>query len=134
MSLRCFYGSKSNSQTHLTLTNAQLQETSRYLERDSHYSPGDRLQDKDGIGLSDEFDDEYEEGEGMWRDKPPLCIQLGSMLGLHSSYGTQSRFDFFEPMRIRLHHRQDSLVMDHGGRDDRGMNFCTMLQEQQALL
>jgi hypothetical protein len=104
------------------------------LERDSHYSPGDRLQDKDGVSLNDEYDDEYEEGEGMRRDKSPLRTPLGSMLGLNSSYATPSRLDFFEPTQSRLRHRQDSLGMDHGDRDDRGMNVRTMLQEQQAIL
>ena len=138
MSSRCFYGSKSSSSNHrtpLTLANTRIHETSRYLERDSHYNPGDRLQDKDGVSLSDEFDDEYEEDERTRRDKSPLHTPLGSrMLGLNSSYATPSRFDFFEPTQSRLRHRQDSLAMDHGGRDDRGMNFCTMLQEQQAML
>jgi hypothetical protein len=43
----------------LTVANAQLLEASRYLERDSRYSPGDRLQDKDGVSLSDKYDDEH---------------------------------------------------------------------------
>ena len=136
MSSRRFYGSKSSSSNRrapLTVVNARIQETSRYLERDSHYSPGDRLQDKDGVSLSD-IEDEFEEGEGMRRGKSPLRTPTGSILGLNSSYATPSRFDLFEPTQSRLRHRQDSLVMDHGGRDGGGMNFCTMLQEQQAML
>lgn len=117
--------------------NGRIQETSRYLaERDTHYSPGDRLQDKDGVSLSD-IEDEIEEGEGTRRDKSPFRTPtnvIGPMLGFNLAYATPLRFGFLEPTQNRLRHRQDSLLMDHSGRDGWGMNFCTMFQEQQAML
>ena len=74
MSSRRFYGSKSSTSTPLTLVNARLQETSHYLaKRNSRtsrlYSPGDRLQDKDGVSLAlSDIEEEFDEGEGPRRE------------------------------------------------------------------
>ena len=143
MSSRRFYGSKSSTSTRrapLTLVNARLQETSHYLaernSRTSHlYSPGDRLQDKDGVSLAlSDVEEEFDEGEGPRREIRTPTNSMGSTLGFDSAYATPSRLDFLEPTQSRLHHRQDPFVISHGGRDGGGINFCSMLQEQQAML
>lgn len=145
MMSRSFYGSKSSSSNRLAplaLVNARIQETSQYIaeRRNSHlYSPGDRLQDKDGVslGLSD-IEDEFEEDGETQRDKSPFCTptsMMGSMSGLNLAYTTPSRFDFLEPTQNRSRHRQEPFVIGrggHGGHDGGGINFCAMLQEQQT--
>lgn len=94
----------------------------------THYSPGDLLQDRQGVSLG-ESDDGYDGYDGVGDDQQLTFPPLGLT---NDTFTTPSRLHYHRDESAETQRRHTEPVASN--RAERNASICAMLQQQQALL
>lgn len=118
-----------NTNTHTAVRYPRADGASRREKETTYYSPGDLLQDRQGVSLDPDQSDE-DGYDDVGDDQPFAFPPLGST---SDRFTTPSRLQYHLDESTETQRRRTVPVASNRGAE-RNASICAMLQQQQALL